>query len=333
VDNSLPTGITLRQLEVFAAVVAAGSIGAARRRIQLSQPTISHHISKLEEAIGAQLIVRTRTPEISLTPAGEYWYRCSSQLLSSFSEMVQHYSGYSPNRLVIRFGATPSLRGRFLEQVARIAVSEPEISRLESVWAISSAELVELFSMHQLNCAVLSEDSLKYASESLSVTPLFTDRVVWAVPREVPADLVIETVLMRRKPMRRHEALSRYVDVAHGTPQSLSSQEWYRANLPFALPYFTTPTHLSAIDIVAGGIATCHCPLSLLPSLPRSILDRVNLFELDQFSQNIVLVMPKHLLTIPTFQRFRARIVEFATEKYSKEMEPQAAFEVVRAVG
>jgi DNA-binding transcriptional LysR family regulator len=330
----MPTGITLRQLEVFSAVVAAGSVGAARRRIQLSQPTISHHIAKLEDALGTQLIVRSRSPEIELTPAGEYWYRCSTQLLGSFSEMVQHYSGsYSPNRLVIRFGATPSLRGRFLEAVARIAVAEPEISRLESVWGVSSAELVELFSLHQLNCAVLDEDSLKYAHESLSVTPLFTDRIVWVVPREVPANLVMETLMSRSKPSKRHEALSRYVDVAHGTPQAVSTEEWYRANLPFALPYFTTPTHLSAIDIVAAGVATCHCPLSQLPSLPRSMLEKINLFELDQFSQNIVLVMPKHLLTIPAFQRFRAAIVEFATEKYSKEMEPQAAFDLVRAMG
>ena len=62
--------ITLKQLQIFQAVVVAGSITKASRRVGLSQPSISQQLGKLEEKLGAQLIERNRTGIISLTPSG-----------------------------------------------------------------------------------------------------------------------------------------------------------------------------------------------------------------------------------------------------------------------
>ena len=42
--------ITLKQLEIFEAVIVAGSITKASRRIGLSQPSISQQLDKLEES-------------------------------------------------------------------------------------------------------------------------------------------------------------------------------------------------------------------------------------------------------------------------------------------
>ena len=65
--------ITLKQLQIFRAVVVSGSITKASRRLVLSQPSISQQLAKLEERLGAQLILRNRTGTVSLTPAGAYW--------------------------------------------------------------------------------------------------------------------------------------------------------------------------------------------------------------------------------------------------------------------
>lgn len=51
---------TFRQLEIFRAVVVAGSITKASARIGLSQPSISQQLAKLEESLGVQLINRDR---------------------------------------------------------------------------------------------------------------------------------------------------------------------------------------------------------------------------------------------------------------------------------
>ena len=67
--------ISLKQLEMFRAVVVAGSITKASRRMGLSQPSISQQLAKLEELLETPLLRRNRTGLISLTPAGEYWFR------------------------------------------------------------------------------------------------------------------------------------------------------------------------------------------------------------------------------------------------------------------
>jgi DNA-binding transcriptional LysR family regulator len=51
-------GISLRQLEVFRAVMEEGSATAAARRLGLSQPAISQHLAQLENELGLVLFVR-----------------------------------------------------------------------------------------------------------------------------------------------------------------------------------------------------------------------------------------------------------------------------------
>ena len=58
-------------LQSFAAVVDSGSLSAAAREFNLSQPTLSRHITELEKNIGQRLFYRT-TKGLLLTPEGEY---------------------------------------------------------------------------------------------------------------------------------------------------------------------------------------------------------------------------------------------------------------------
>ena len=81
--------ITLKQLQIFQAVVVAGSITKASRRVGLSQPSISQQLAKLEEKLGAQLIQRNRTGMISLTPSGEYWFKQSEEMLRRHSREIR----------------------------------------------------------------------------------------------------------------------------------------------------------------------------------------------------------------------------------------------------
>lgn len=59
-----------RGLAVFVAVVDAGSFSEAGRRLKLSTSVVSHHISKLEEKLGATLLFRS-TRSLSLTSEGQ----------------------------------------------------------------------------------------------------------------------------------------------------------------------------------------------------------------------------------------------------------------------
>lgn len=58
-----------RSLAVFVAIADAGSLSAAGRQLKLSTSVVSHHLSRLENKMGATLFFRS-TRSMSLTPEG-----------------------------------------------------------------------------------------------------------------------------------------------------------------------------------------------------------------------------------------------------------------------
>lgn len=312
------TRVTLKQLEVFNAVVSTKSVSLAARRVGLAQPTISQLLAKMEGALGTQLLIRNRPAHFELTPAGEYWYRCSTRILADMNAIsMGHDQQFADQRASMRFGTPPSLRGRFLRYAAEVAVNEARFSQFESVWALNSDELVEKLNLHQLNCAVVSASSIEGSESSYNVTPLFEERIAWVVPMSVPDEVVTETLLAGLLTDQRYDAMTRYVDTGAATPWYGFSNKWYQSQLPFAHPYFSCATHSAAIEFVAAGLATCHCPISLFMSLPPRTTDGLRLYELQDISRTAVLAMPRHLLSLQPFVIFRDRMVEYAAERLS----------------
>jgi len=71
----------LRHVRYFVAVVEAGSLTVAARKLHTSQPSLSRQIRDLEEEIGAQLLTR-RARGIELTPAGRAFVDPARSVLS-----------------------------------------------------------------------------------------------------------------------------------------------------------------------------------------------------------------------------------------------------------
>ncbi len=61
---------TLRQLEYFVTAAECGSVAKAAARLNVSQPSVSNAIAKLEGHCGAQLFIRHHAQGISLTQVG-----------------------------------------------------------------------------------------------------------------------------------------------------------------------------------------------------------------------------------------------------------------------
>ncbi|MDP3984395.1 MAG: LysR substrate-binding domain-containing protein [Acidimicrobiia bacterium] len=80
--------VTLRQLEVFAAVVASGSVTAAAHRLYVSQPSVSDTLRAIETDIGAPLFVgRGRARELS--PAGQIYIEHTRRILATVDQAAQ----------------------------------------------------------------------------------------------------------------------------------------------------------------------------------------------------------------------------------------------------
>lgn len=71
----------LRQLEAFSYVVETGSFSRAAELLQVSQPTVSAHVTTLERELGLTLIART-TREACPTEAGRLLFEYAGRMLA-----------------------------------------------------------------------------------------------------------------------------------------------------------------------------------------------------------------------------------------------------------
>ena len=62
--------LSSRALQIFVAIVDAGSFAGAARRLGIAQPSISAHVKGLERETGARLFDRTSGRQAMLTEAG-----------------------------------------------------------------------------------------------------------------------------------------------------------------------------------------------------------------------------------------------------------------------
>jgi DNA-binding transcriptional LysR family regulator len=73
-------------LALFVKAVDTGSLSGAARALRLSLPSVSRHITALEERIGTRLVVRT-TRSLALTEAGRSYYEHAKQILAHLDEV------------------------------------------------------------------------------------------------------------------------------------------------------------------------------------------------------------------------------------------------------
>ena len=80
--------IGLEDLQTFLAVAELGSFSRAAEQLNLSQPSISNRIRRLEEKLLVRLLDRT-TRRVELTPTGRRLYVQSSETLRSLRGLLQ----------------------------------------------------------------------------------------------------------------------------------------------------------------------------------------------------------------------------------------------------
>ena len=309
--------ITFHQLEIFEAVVISGSLTKASRALQLSQPSISQQLYKLEENLGVQLIIRNREGSSKLTPAGEYWHKVSAEILEHMDTVTKvHEETYLTSNVRISLGVTPNLRGNFISSAARIAQEQEHYLKFELVTAESSARLVEKLRLHKINCAVVSDTDLIEDAASYKITKLFEDQIAWVVPSAVSNQDIRDAIQLVKVPKDKNPVLRRYVDVAQQMFTKHGARDWFSINLPESVASFSTPSFVAAVDLVAAGLATSTVALSLVPNLSSSVLRKVKFFEIEGTRINAVLAVRKHLMSHSSYAHFHNQLVEYCRDEY-----------------
>lgn len=114
--------------------------------------------------------------------------------------------------------------------------------------------------------------------------------------------------------------MTNYIEIEATVPTCAASAEWYRTFLPAATATFTAPTCASSVEMVAGGLGTCHVPFSLLPNLSAAILQEVRLFRITGMNRWVVLAMRKHLQTHAAFAHIFNELTAYCRGEYLEAM-------------
>jgi molybdate transport repressor ModE-like protein len=116
--------LDVARLRVLAAVARTGSVTAAARELHYSQPSVSHHLAKLEAETGAKLIQKAGRG-IRLTEAGRLLAERATEIIgrldSAASELSAHV-GLRAGR--VRLAAFPSALGTFVPRAAALLAQE-----------------------------------------------------------------------------------------------------------------------------------------------------------------------------------------------------------------
>jgi DNA-binding transcriptional LysR family regulator len=105
--------LDLFRLLVFVTVVDRGGYSAAARQLNLTQSTVSHHVSELERACGAELVLY-RDRSVHITAAGQEVYRAALSMLAEQDHLTASLADLKEGRRGrVRLGASMAFEQKY----------------------------------------------------------------------------------------------------------------------------------------------------------------------------------------------------------------------------
>jgi len=120
--------ITFRQLEMFVAVVEAGSFREAAERFRISQSSVSNHVSALESVLNARLFARQRGMFASPTERGVLAYKEAKILIDRFESFAHLFSQGLHAGKRLKIGAHTFVVNLIGDALARYAAEHPDLA-------------------------------------------------------------------------------------------------------------------------------------------------------------------------------------------------------------
>ena len=114
-----PLRLELVDLETFAAVATLGSFSAAARQLNITQPSVTSRIQRLESSLGTKLLIRT-TRKVELTRRGSLLRTEADKTLAGLRRIADRFrldAAVARSRVVV--AATPMVAATMLPDVIR----------------------------------------------------------------------------------------------------------------------------------------------------------------------------------------------------------------------
>ncbi|NGQ94387.1 LysR family transcriptional regulator [Brevibacillus sp. SYP-B805] len=168
--------MTLLQLEVFVAVVEAGSFTKAGEKLNLSQSGVSHAIAGLEAELGISLLTRSRSG-VSLTEAGEAVLVHAREVLNRLEQIRQSAAAAAGLQIgTLRVGSFPSVSAKLLPGLLRLF--RDRYPGIELTLFEGSYPEIRAW----IQAGAVDAAFFPYPEEGLEIVPLLEDELVVVVP-------------------------------------------------------------------------------------------------------------------------------------------------------
>jgi DNA-binding transcriptional LysR family regulator len=182
--------LSLTRLRVLAAVAEHGSVTAAAAALHYAQPSVSHHLARLEAETGAVLLQRVGRG-VRLTDAGRLLSARASEILGRVDAAqaeLDEYTGLRAGR--VRLAAFPSALGTLVPvAAARLRAAHPDLT-LE-LTEVEPPEALQLLRAGEVDAAVVFRYQPDQPEPDLRLDQLDTEalHLVGPVAGDWPAEL------------------------------------------------------------------------------------------------------------------------------------------------
>ncbi len=122
--------LDIKEQEYFIAIAEECNLTKAAQRLFVSQPALSHFLSKLENALGIQLFNRRYNNTLSLTNAGKLYYENAQEILWIRNNFIKKLNELISDPAVkLAFGVSGEKGLDFMSQIiSRLSIQYPNIS-------------------------------------------------------------------------------------------------------------------------------------------------------------------------------------------------------------
>ena len=215
--------MTLRQLEIFLAVAREKSFSLAAKKIHLSQPTLSEHISELESELGKQLFFRHgRHRVVKVTEAGRVFEQFAERAVLAVDgarQALADLDGLAHGSVLIGASTTPGLY--VLPRI--VAAFRTKYPGVDVKLQIANSRAIEgRVRERELDLGIVGGHALRPGEECLAagmpdeLVLIVSPEHAWARRRDVaPESLVDQPLLMREEGSATRDVTERALQRAH----------------------------------------------------------------------------------------------------------------------
>lgn len=172
----------LRKLQIFVAVVTEGNFSRAAEHLHMAQPPVSIAVQKLEQQLGAKLLIRDRKC-LALTPEGQEVFDQARRILQQVEDLSQSVGEYSRLLRGEIDVACPSMVGTYFlpDVLGEFLDLHPGLTA--SVTQAGTQKIQQMILSDDIELGVVTQKGL---APELEVVPLLSETICVCVAAEHP---------------------------------------------------------------------------------------------------------------------------------------------------